>query len=134
IVSYAQQQGVPVVQLPVERTGPGSPQPQAVDQAELPGAFPLLSDEAFRQLDQFNSLLLRPRAASAPLLPERILPVRVQSFVTYAQPYFDRADQVARSSQRLFIRLTLLLYSLAAAAVVIVATQVIFFFDQPKIV
>jgi SMODS and SLOG-associating 2TM effector domain 1/SMODS and SLOG-associating 2TM effector domain 3 len=135
IVSYAQRRGVPVVQLPVERIGPRSPHPRAAGEPELPEAFPLLSDEAFSQLDRFNSVPLRPRAASAPLLPEQtVVPVRVQSFIQYAQPYFDRADQVARSSQRLFIRLTRLLYSLAAAAVVIVATQIIFFSRDPKIV
>lgn len=135
IVSYAQQQGVPVVQLPVGRIGPGSPHPRAFGEPALPEDFPLLSDEAFRQLDRFNSVLLGPRASSAPLLPELAdVPMRVRSFIKYAQPYFDRADQVARSSQRLFIQLTRLLYSLAAAAVVIVATQVIFFFRDPQIV
>ena len=59
----------------------------------------------------------------------------MRSFIKYAQPYFDRADQVARSTQRLFIWLTRLLYALAAVAVVVVATQIIFlFFHDPKIV
>ena len=135
IVSYARRRGVPVVQLPVERIGLGSPQPRTMHEPELPKVFPLLSDEAFGQLDRFNSASLRPRAGSAPLLPEHTaVPARVRSFIKYAQPYFDRADQVARSTQRLFIWLTRLLYALAAVAVVVVATQIIFFFHDPKIV
>jgi hypothetical protein len=135
IVAYARRRGVPVVHLPVQRIGPESPHPRAVHEPDLPEVFPLLSDEAFDQLNRFNRVLLRPRAGSAPLLPDdAVVPARARRFVEYAQPYFDRADQVARSSQRLFIDLTRLVYSLAAVAVIVVATQVIFFFHDPKIV
>jgi SMODS and SLOG-associating 2TM effector domain 1 len=58
----------------------------------------------------------------------------VRDFVAYAQPYFDRADQAARSAQRVFTWLTRMLYSLAAAAVIVVATQIIFFSRHPAIV
>ena len=135
IVSYARRRGVPVVQLPVERIGRGSPQPRTMHESCAAQVFPLLSDEAFGQLDRLDSALLRPRAGSAPLLPEHTaVPARVRSFIKYAQPYFDRADPEARSTQRLFIWLTRLLYALAAVAVVVVATQIIFFFHDPKIV
>jgi SMODS and SLOG-associating 2TM effector domain 1 len=138
IVSYAQRERVPVRQVPVERVDPGSPHPRRVHETKLPECFGLLSNEAFKQLDRFNqSVRTGCRDTVFPLLlPDLATPVpsHVQTFVNYAQPYYNRAEQVAQSSQRVFIRLTRLLYSLAAAAVILVATQVIFFGHDPQIV
>lgn len=128
IVSYARRQHVPILQVAVARLGSGSPHPRTVDEPELPEVFGLLSNQAFSRLDKFNSL--RNRGTRSALLPPKLktpVPSHVQSFVNYAQPYFDRAEEVARSSQLVFTWLTRLLYSLAAAAVIVVATQVIFF-------
>ena len=128
IVSYARRQHVPIVQVAVARLGSGSPHSRKVHEPELPEVFGLLSNQAFSRLDKFNSL--RNRGTRSALLPPKLktpVPSHVQSFVNYAQPYFDRAEEVARSSQLVFTWLTRLLYSLAAAAVIVVATQVIFF-------
>jgi len=62
------------------------------------------------------------------------VPPQVQQLVAYAQPYFHRAEQTARASQRLYLRLARLLYSLAGAAVVLVATQIIFLDKYPRVV
>jgi membrane protein YdbS with pleckstrin-like domain len=136
-VSYARRQHVPVLQVAVERVGQGALQPRAVREPELPEFFGLLSDEAFGRLDRFNSASLPPGAKSAILLPAGLktpVPPHVRDFVAYAQPYFDRAEQTAGHSQRLYKVLTRLLYSLAAAAVIVVATQVTFFSGHPAIV
>jgi hypothetical protein len=139
IVSYARRRRVPILQVTVERLDPESPRPRTVHEPELPARFCLLSSSAFRQLDRYNSGSPRPgRASDQPSLlpPEQTLtvPPHVQSIVNYAQPYFDRAERVARQSQRTFIWLTRLLYSLAAGAVILVATQIIFFGHDPQIV
>ena len=137
IVAYARREHVPVVQIPVERLDPRAPHPRTVREPALPERFGLLSDDAFARLDRFNSGSLPPDGTGAALLPSDLAaqaPSQVRAFVAYAQPYFDRAEEAAGSAQRLFIRLTRLLYSLAAAAVIVVATQVIFFSRHPAIV
>jgi len=139
IVAYARQQAVPVLRIAVGRPGVGPPRPSPIDEEVLPDVLGPLSDDAYSGLDQFNSgSLPNRRGGREPILLEPDLmmtaPPRVRQFVDYAQPYYRRADHVARSSQRLFLRLTRLLYSLAAAAVVVVATQIIFFGNHPKIV
>jgi SMODS and SLOG-associating 2TM effector domain 1 len=140
IVSYARRHGVPVLQIAVERLDPGSPHPHTIiHEPKLPEFFGLLSDTAFKRLDLFNSGTPRPgrKGKRSLLLPAELatpVPPRVTNFVNYARPYFSRAEQIAGSSQRLFIRLTRLLYSLAAAAVILVATQIIFFGRDPQIV
>ena len=139
IVSYARQQGVPVLQVTAGRLDPGPAEPQRVAQPELPQFFGLISNRAFDQLDQYNSSSPRTgrNGAGTPLLRSGLsapVPAHVRSFVDYAQPYFDRAEQVAGSLQRLFVWLARLLYSLAAAAVILVATQIIFFSRYPQIV
>jgi len=136
IVSYAQQQGVPVLQVPVERLDSGSPEPQTIPEPQLPSSFCLLSDSAFKQLDRYNASTLRTGSEPA-LLPHDLdvpVPPLVQSVVDYAQPYFDRADRVAGSSQARFAWVARLLYFLAAGAVIVVATQIIFFIHDPQIV
>jgi SMODS and SLOG-associating 2TM effector domain 1 len=139
IVSYAREQNVPVLRIAVERPGQGPPRPAPVDDLELADALGPLSDEAFGGLDRFNSSSLRRGGrTSQPVLlqPKQLAaaPPHVRQFADYAQPYFHRAEQIARSSQLLFLRLTRMLYSLAAAAVVVVATQIIFFASHPTIV
>jgi len=131
IVSYARRQGVPVLQVPVKRLDPSSPPPRNAHEPSPPGLFALLSASAFELLDRYNSGPLRTgRTGSEPqLLPRGLktpVPAQVHSFVTYAQPYFNRAEHVAGFWQRLFNWLALLLYVLSAAAVIIVATQIIF--------
>jgi len=139
IVAYARQQGVPVLQVTAERLDPGPAEPQRVGQPELPQFFGLISNDAFSQLDQYNSSSPRTgrNGAGTPLLPSGSsapVPAHVHSFVNYAQPYFDRAEQLAGTLQRLFIWLARLLYSLAAAAVILVATQIIFLNSHPQFV
>jgi SMODS and SLOG-associating 2TM effector domain 1 len=139
IVSYARRHGVPILQVTVERLDPGSARPRTVHEPELPARFCLLSGSAFKQLDRYNSTSLRAgREGNQPsLLPPNLalsVPPHVQSIVNYAQPYFHRAERMARRSQRIFTWLTRLLYSLAAGAVILVATQVIFFGHDPQIV
>jgi SMODS and SLOG-associating 2TM effector domain 3 len=132
IVAYARQRHVPVLRIAAGRPGQGSPRPSPIDDLSLPGALGPLGDDAFAGLDRFNSSSLRKadRGDQHVLLPSELAaaaPPHVQRFVDYAQPYFHRAEWIARSSQRLFLRLTRMLYLLAAAAVVVVATQIIFF-------
>jgi hypothetical protein len=139
IVSYAREQHVPILRIAVERPGQDPPWPSPIDDLDLADALGPLSDEAFGGLDRFNSSSLRRGGrGSQPvlLLPKQMAaaPPHVRQFVDYAQPYFHRAEQIARSSQLLFLRLTRMLYSLAAAAVVVVATQIIFFASHPAIV
>jgi hypothetical protein len=139
IVSYARRHGVPVLQIAAERLAPGSSRSHSHHQPEVPEVFALLGDAAFTRLDRFNQAVPHTGRGGrqSGLLPETLatpVPSHVTSFVNYAQPYFDRAERIAGSSQRLFIRLTRLLYSLAAAAVILVATQIIFFGHDPQIV
>ena len=139
IVSYAREQHVPVLRIAVERPGHSPPRPSPIDDLDLPDVLGPLSDDAFGGLDRFNSSSLRSggRRSQPVLLPPKLMaaaPPHVRQFVDYAQPYFHRAEHIAQSSQRLFLRLTRMLYSLAAAAVVVVATQIIFFGSDPQIV
>lgn len=137
IVSYACQQHVPVLRIAAGRPGHRLPRLSPIDDQGLPDTLGPLSDDAFKGLDRFNSSSLRSGGSGHVLLPPGFVaaaPPRVQQFVDYAQPYFHRAERIARSSQRLFLRLIRLLYSLAAAAVVVVATQIIFFRSHPGIV
>jgi hypothetical protein len=139
IVSYAQQQGVPVLRVGIEHPTPSVPSRLPVLDADLPGTLGPLSDKAFEQLDRFNSGSVDPRIYDPKHLVmagglDIDVPPRVQQLVTYAQPYFHRAEQTARASQRLYLRLARLLYSLAGAAVVLVATQIIFLSRYPRLV
>ena len=137
IVAYARQQHVPVLRIAAGRPGQGPPRPSAIDELGLPDVLGPLSDDAFAGLDRFNSSPLRGGGKQPDLLPPEHLtaaPPHVQRFVKYSQPYFQRAEQIAQSSQRLFLRFTWLLYSMAAAAVVVVATQITFFRNDPTIV
>lgn len=139
IVSYARQQNVPVLRIAVGRPGRALPGPSPINDSDLPDVLGPLGDDAFFGLDRFNSTSLRNGGKSGQhvLLPPELVqaaPSHVQQFVDYAQPYFHRAERIARSSQRVFLRLTRMLYSLAAVAVVVVATQVIFFTGDPRIV
>ena len=139
IVSYARQHRVPILRIATGRRGHNPPLPSSIDDHALPDALGPLSDDGFHWLDRFNSSLLRSRskARGAVLLPPELVkaaPPRAQQFVDYAQPYFHRAERIAGSSQRLFLRFTRLLYLLAATAVVVVATQIIFFGRNPKLV
>jgi hypothetical protein len=139
IVSYAQQQGVPVLRVGIEHSRLSVPSwPPALD-ADLPGTLGPLSDKAFEQLDRFNSGGVDPRIYDPKhlVMPGGLdvdVPPQVQQLVGYAQPYFHRAEQTARASQRLYLRLARLLYSLAGAAVVLVATQIIFLSKYPRLV
>ena len=139
IVSYARRQHVPVLRIAAGRPGQAPPKSMRSNDPDLPNALGPLGEDAFRGLDRFNSISLRGegRTGQPALLPPELAkaaPPHVRQFVEYAQPYFHRAEQIAGSSQRLFLRLTRMLYSLAAAAVVIVATQIIFFSSHPVIV
>jgi hypothetical protein len=137
IVAYARQQHVPVLWIAARRPGQGLPRSSVIDEPGLPDVLGPLSDDAFDGLDKFNSSQLRGRRRQPVLLPPKHLtaaPPHVQRFVDYTQPYYQRAESIARSSQRLFLRFTWLLYSLAAAAVVVVATQIIFLRKHPTIV
>ena len=139
IVSYARRRHVPVLRIAVGRPGQAPPLPIDINDPDLPKALGPLGEAAFRRLDRFNSIPLRSEGRSGlpvllPPKPAKTAPPHVLQFVSYAQPYFQRAEQVAGSSQRLFLRLTRMLYSLAAAAVVIVATQIIFFGRERSIV
>ena len=139
IVAYARRQHVPVLQVPVKRLDPGSPEPRNAHVPAPPESFGLLSDRAFELLDHYNSRTLRTgrKNTESPLLPDKLkapVPAHVQSLVDYAQPYYHRAERVARHSQRLFRLLSLLLYSLAALAVILVATQIIFLPKYPQMV
>lgn len=137
-VSYARQQRVPVLRVAPGPPSQDPPQPWPVDGQDLPEVLGPLSDVAFARLDQFNSTSLdtRGRSSGPVLLPpqaEGSVPPQVQLFVDYAQPYFRRAEQIAVSSQRRFLRLTSLLYVLAALAVVMIATQIFFFPSDPRL-
>jgi SMODS and SLOG-associating 2TM effector domain 1 len=137
IVAYARLHQVPVLQVPVKRLDQRLAHPRDAHVPEPPAFFGLLSDRAFELLDRYNSGWPRTEPQQAPLLPpgvETPVPAGVRGFVDYVQPYFDRAEQVAGSLQRLFRRLTLVLYGLSAAAVILVATQIIFFPNHPWIV
>jgi SMODS and SLOG-associating 2TM effector domain 1 len=139
IVSYGRRQHVPVVQVQVKRLDPKSPRPRNADEPPPPEFFGLLSNDAFELLDHYNSRSLRTGAkdTESPLLPDGLkapVPAYVQSLADYAQPYYYRAERVARHSQRLFRLGSLLLYSLAALAVILVATQVIFLPHDPQTV
>lgn len=139
IVSYARQQCVPVLRIAAGQLGRALLSPSPVDDQGLPDVLGPLGDDAFSGLDRFNSISLRDGGKSGqhvllPPEPVQAAPPHVQQFVDYAQPYFHRAERIARSSQRLFLRLTRMLYSLAAAAVVVVATQIIFFSSDRRIV
>jgi SMODS and SLOG-associating 2TM effector domain 1/Protein of unknown function (DUF4231) len=137
IVAYARLHQVPVVQVPVKRLDPRPAHPRDAHVPEPPEFFGLLSDRAFELLDRYNSGWPRTEPKPTPLLSPEVkapVPGDVHSFVDYVQPYFNRAEQVARSLQRLFRRLTLLLYALSAAAVILVATQIVFFPNDPWIV
>jgi hypothetical protein len=139
IVSYAQQRGVPVLRVPIERPGLSVPSRLPILDADLPGTLGPLSDKAFEQLDRFNSSSVDPRIYDPKhlVMPGGLdsdVPPQVRQLVGYAQPYFHRAEQTARASQRLYLRLTRLLYSLAGAAVVLVATQIIFLSKYPRLV
>lgn len=136
IVSYAQQQGVPVLQVPVDRLDPGPPERRTIPEPQLPQLFALLGNSAFKLLNHYNSSSPRTGPKETPLLSAKLrapVPDHVHNFVNYAQPYFNRAEQVAGHWQRRFNQLALLLYGLSAAAVIIVATQIIFRLS-PKIV
>lgn len=139
IVSYAQQQGVPVLRVCIEHSRPSVPSSPPAPDADLPGTLGPLSDKAFEQLDRFNSRSVDPRIYDTKhlVMPGGLdidVPPQVQRLVTYAQPYFHWAEQTARASQRLYLRLARLLYSLAGAAVVLVATQIIFLDKYPRVV
>lgn len=139
VVSYARRQHVPVLQVQVERLGPKAPRPRNAHESPPPEFFGLLTDGAFGLLDHYNSRALRTgrKDTECPLLPDGLkapVPAYVQSLVDYAQPYYHRAERVARRSQRLFKLGSLLLYSLAALAVILVATQVIFLPHDPQTV
>ena len=139
IVSYAEQQGVPVLRVGIEHSKPSMASSLPVLGADLPGTLGPLSDKAFEQLDRFNSRSVDPRTYDPKhlVLPGGLdsdVPPQVQQLVAYAQPYFHRAEQTARASQRLYLRLARLLYSLAGAAVVLVATQIIFLDKYPRVV
>jgi hypothetical protein len=99
----------------------------------------LLSDGAFELLDHYNSRSPRTgrKDTDSPLLPDGLktpVPAYVQSLADFAQPYYHRAERVARHSQWLFRLGSLLLYSLAALAVILVATQIIFLSKYPETV
>lgn len=153
IVSYAQKQNVPVVRIAAARPGDGPPRSSPLDGQGVPEAIGPLSEDAFRWLDRFNSGSLRrwdtgwPAVAMEPvrkrlrphvghirsrepvLVPPGLVataPPRVQHYVGYAQPFFHRAEAIARSKQRVFLRGSQRLYILACLAVIVVATQIIF--------
>ncbi len=139
IVSYAEQQGVPVLRVGIEHSKPSMASSLPVLDADLPGTLGPLSDKAFEQLDLFNSSSVDPRTHDPKhlVMPGGLdidVPPQVQQLVAYAQPYFHRAEQTARASQRMYLRLARLLYSLAGAAVVLVATQIIFLSKYPRLV
>jgi len=139
IVAYAQQQGVPVLRVGIERPGRSVPSWLPVPATDLPGTLGPLSDKAFGQLDRFNSGSVDPRIYDPKhlVMPGGLdpgVPLLVRRLVAYAQPYFHRAEQTARASQRLYLRLARLLYSLAGVAVVLVATQIIFLSKHPRLV
>jgi hypothetical protein len=139
IVSYARRQHVPVLQVQVKRLDPKSPGPRNAHEPAPPESFGLLSNGAFELLDHYNSRSLRTgrKDTESPLLPDGLkapVPAYVQDLADHAQPYYHRADRVARRSQRLFRLGSLLLYSLAALAVILVATQIIFLPHDPQTV
>jgi len=139
VVSYAEQQGVPVLRVGIEHAGSSGPGALPVVAAHLPGTLGPLGDEAFGQLDRFNSKTVDltvqdPKHLVMPGGLDTGMPPQVQQLVAYAQPYFHRAERTARASQRLYLVLARLLYALAGAAVVLVATQIIFLSKHPRVV
>ena len=128
-----------MLRVGIEHSKPSMGSSLPVLDADLPGTLGPLSDKAFEQLDRFNSRSVDPRTYDPKhlVLPGGLdsdMPPQVQQLVAYAQPYFHRAEQTARASQRLYLRLARLLYSLAGAAVVLVATQIIFLDKYPRVV
>lgn len=128
IVAYARKRRTPLVWIHMDGThrittewGDG----QAM--SPLP---PLpMSAAAFAELDRFNRWT-SPAASTG----DRLLPVwldsatarHLRTFVQWAAPYFQRADENASRSQFRSLAIVLALYALAPAAVVLVTLQVTF--------
>ena len=138
IVAYAHEQRVPLLRIAVGGPDAESPVTPTVHSPDLPESLGPLTDAAFAQLNRFNTGPAGTRRSRGQELmpddPTVAVPAHVQWFVQFVLPFFGRAEQVAQSSQQLFLRLTLLLYSLAAGAVCVVATQIIFLHRHPHVV
>ncbi len=138
IVAYAHQQRVPLLRIAVGGQDAESPVTPTVHSPDLPESLGPLTDAAFAHLNRFNGGQAGARRNRGQELmpddPTVAVPPHVLWFVQFVLPFFGRAERVAQSSQQLFLRLTLLLYSLAAGAVCVVATQVIFLNRSPHVV
>ena len=139
VISYASICRVPVLLVSIVRSHDGEIHSLTINDRDLPDILGPLSAEAFADFDEFNARSLDTvgKSVQQRLMPswasDAAIPPNVQRVVDYAQPYFTRADQIARSLERLFLLRTRLLYALPAAVVVIVATQVIFFSHDHEI-
>jgi hypothetical protein len=121
IIEYADERATPVLWLEAQRET-GITGIRARPGRDFPENISPLTPRAFRALDFFNSRQVQPD------------PVRERSIAPSAaseplQPYYARADQLARRYQNWLLRSSRAIYALAVVAVATVATQLVFFID-----
>jgi hypothetical protein len=102
--------------------------------ADLDASHLILSPDAWRRIDRYNRLSLRPGTFAE--VPDALTHLgefargragtTAELLVRHVWRYFVRADAVAGKFQKRWIWLTRLLYALAAIAVALVAAQVLF--------
>ena len=99
---------------------------------------------AFELLERYNNEAVR-KHPDARLLDRKSLVAdgeisplldddRVHDVLDWVEPYFERAENVARASRRRYDGMETVLYACSALAVVVVAFQVAFFADRERIV
>jgi hypothetical protein len=127
-VAYARAHRVPLFIVRIDGTNRISP--EWGDQAAT-SVHPIpISPQAFKELDRYNRRSVR---ASGSLIPTP-LPTsmddasasRLEMFVSWAAPYFQRADGIARDAQWRSLAVGRVLYVLASLAVGLFAAQLVF--------
>jgi hypothetical protein len=140
IVTYARERGVPVFVARAQRGG------EAVAEAEITTiaeSLPMKSSrEAFARVEEYNRQSFgdqrldrqyaRERAGFDDAIKESSLQLQCAAAMSWALPYFIRADALAVKYQRRYNALGLALYGLAALAVTAVAGQSVFASTQPS--
>jgi hypothetical protein len=131
IRTYALRRNKPVFWIRVDRDSAVL----AERPADLGASHLMLSPDAWRRIDRYNSLSLRPGTFAE--VPKALTHLgesapghagsTAEMLVQHVWRYFVRADAVAGKFQTLWMWLTRLLYALAAIAVALVAAQVLFF-------
>jgi hypothetical protein len=96
------------------------------------GSLGPLRPSAFARLDRFNRRAVPPAAASAVSAQmadtgSSELDSKLTRFITYANPFFTRADSQAKMHQAFSLWVSRVLYFLAPLAVVLVSTQIVLF-------